>query len=158
MTWYELKKNIYYWDGSLRDIYVLHANQTDWRKWIDYVNEHYLIDWFNGKTGKNCNNIDFNTIEAYWNGMHTLSSLAKVFINKTQINAHFFDDMEIENDIDPRDFNSIENHDQLIKYLVELSILLDKEVILTPENEKETILIKIYKNDIQFYSTYPVMQ
>ena len=32
----------------------------------------------------------------------------------------------------------------------DLSILLDKEVILTPENEHETILFKINKDVIEF--------
>jgi hypothetical protein len=150
MNWTELKNKIYYWDGSWRDIYVLGTLRPDWKKWVDYVNQNYTIDWFNGKTDKDERNIDFNVIEEFWNGDHDLCSTAKVFIDKIQINAHFFDDTEMENDIDPREFNSIEDHDKLIKYMTDISILLDKEVILTPENEHETVLIKVNKDNVDF--------
>ena len=150
MNWKELKEKIYYWDGSWRDIYVLHTNRSDWKIWVDYVNENYRIDWFNGKADKDENQIDFTVVEDFWKGNHDLCSTAKVFIDKIQINAHFFDNTEMENDIDPGEFNSIEDHDKLIKYMSDLSILLDKEVILTPENEHETILLKINKDVIEF--------
>jgi hypothetical protein len=150
MKWTELKNKIYYWDGSWRDIYVLQTNRADWKIWVDFVNKNYRIDWFNGKADKDENQIDFGVIEQFWSGDHDLCSTAKVFIDKIQINAHFFDDTEMENDIDPREFNSIDDHDKLIKYMSDLSTLLDKEVILTPENEHETILFKVNKDIIEF--------
>lgn len=79
-----------------------------------------------------------------------LCSTAKVFIDKFQINTHFFDHVEIESDIDPREFNSIEDHSKLIKYMSNLSTLLDKEIILTPENEHQTILFKVSGESIHF--------
>src|SRR5690606_28018568 len=126
----------------------------DWRKWADYVNQNCHVDWFNCKTGKDEDKIDFDIIEEFWNGNHDLCSTAKVFIGKIQINAHFFDDTEMENDIDPREFNSIEDHDKLIKYMIDISILLDKIVILTPENERETVLLKVNKNDVVFSNDF----
>lgn len=149
MDWFELKDKIYCWDGSWRDIYVLQASRSDWKKWADYVNQNYHIDWFNGKTNRDENKIDFNVIEEFWSGNHDLCSTAKVFLDKIQINAHFFDGgAEMENDIDPREFNSIEDHYKLIKYMTDLSSILDKEVVLTPENEHETVLMKVTKNNV----------
>ena len=150
MNWADLKDKIYYWDGSWRDIYVLHTSRADWKIWVDYVNKNYRIGWHNAKADKDENQIDFGVIKEYWSGNHDLCSTANVFIDKIQINAHFFDDNEMENDIDPREFNSMEDHNKLIKYMVDLSTLLDKEIILTPENEHETILFKVYKNNIEF--------
>lgn len=150
MNWTDLKDKIYYWDGSLRDIYVLKTNRTDWKIWVDYVNKNYRIDWFNGKTEKDENQIEFSVIEEFWSGDHDLFLPARVFIDKIQINAHFFDETEMENDIDPREFNTIEDHNKLIKYMSALSTLLDKEVILTPENEHEKVLFKVNKNNIEF--------
>ena len=149
MNWNELKDKIYLWDGSWRDFYVLQANRADWKTWIDFVNQNYRIDWFNGKTGRDENQIDFGVIEEYWNGNHDLCSTAKVFIDKIQINAHFFDNNELENDIDPREFNSIEEHDKLIKYMSTLSNLLNKEIILTPENEHDIILLRVNKENVE---------
>lgn len=117
MNWTELKDKIYNWDGSWRDIYILNATKEDWRKWVDYVNKSHKVDWFNGKVNGDENKIDFAVVVEYWNGNFDLRSTAKLFIDKIQINAHFFDENEFENDIDPREFNSIEDHYKLIKYI-----------------------------------------
>lgn len=141
---------MYYWDGSWRDICILHTNRKDWKVWADYVNRNYPIGWFNGKTGKLENQVDFEVIEEFWDGKHHHCSTARVFIGKIQINAHFFEESEIENDIDPGEFNSIEEHDKLIEYMSALSKLLGREIVLTLENEHESILFKINKNRIKF--------
>lgn len=150
MTWSELQNKIYYWDGAWRDLYIFQTTREDWQKWVNYVNQNHRIDWYNGKTAKDESKIDFRVVDEFWNGNHDLSSTAKVFIDTIQINAHFFMDTEIENDIDPREFESIEDHYKLIQYMTDLSNLLDKPVILTPENEPETALIKVYRTSINY--------
>ncbi len=149
MTWTELKDKIYYWDGSWRDIYVLQTNRKFWEKWSDYVNKNYRVEWLNGKSGNVENKIDFGVVEEHWDGIHDFWSTAKVFVDRIQINAHFFIDTEIENDIDPREFISLEDHEKLIKYMIDLSTLLNKEIILTPENEHGTALIWVYEENVQ---------
>ncbi len=153
MDWTELKNKIYYRDGSWRDIYVRETNASDWKKWVNYVNDNYKVDWFNTKTNKDEEKIDFATIEEYWDGNHDQSSTGKVFIDKVQINAHFFDDNELENDIDPSEFNSIDDHEKLIKFMIDVSTILDKEVILTPENQHEIILIKVNGDKVDLQTT-----
>jgi hypothetical protein len=150
MNWTEQKENIYYWDGSWRDIYVLETSLDDNLSWTNYVNENYRIEWFNGLTQKDEGKIDFEVIRQFWNGNQDLCSTAKVFIEHIQINNHFFVHNEIENDIDPREVNSIEEHDKIVKYMSDLSLLLDKPIILTPENDKEIVLIKVSKSGIEY--------
>lgn len=150
MNWTDLKNKIYYWDGSWRDIYILQTSLEDNLKWSDYVNANYRIEWFNGLTQADESKVNFDVIKEYWNGNHDLCSTAKVYIDKIQINNHFFVDTEIENDIDPREINSIEDHDRVLKYMTDLSFLLDKPVILTPENDQEIVLIEVSKNNIEF--------
>jgi len=152
MNWTDLKDTIYIWDGSWRDVYVLNATKDDWKKWINYVNQNYKIDWFNGKTEQDENKIDFAVIEEFWSGNENLTSTAIIHIAGIQINAHFFSEHEIENDIDPREFNSIEDHEKLIKYMTDLSTLLGKKVILTPENVHEMALMEVTKETVK-YST-----
>lgn len=82
MNWKELKDKIYYWDGSWRDIYVLHTSLTDWEKWIGYVNANYKINWFNGKVESTQEQIDFEVIKEYLNGNFDLCSTATVFVGK----------------------------------------------------------------------------
>jgi len=150
MNWTELKEKVYYWDGSWCDIYILRTSLEYNEKWTDYVNENYRIEWFNALTQADENRISFDVIKEFWNGNQDLCSTAKVFIDEVQINNHFFTDTEIENDIDPREINSMEDHESVIKYMTDLSKLLDKPLILTPENEQETILIIVSKNQVAY--------
>jgi len=150
MNWTDLKNRIYYWDGSWRDIYVLQTTIEDNKKWTDFVNQNYRIDWFNGLSQKDENRIDFDVIKGFWNGNHDLRSTAKIFIDNIQINNHFFIDSEIENDIDPRKINSFEDHLRILKYMSDLSLLLGKPTILTPENDKEIVLMKVSKGGIEY--------
>ena len=150
MNWTELKEKIYYWDGSWRDLYILQTNLDDNLKWTNYVNENYRIEWFNGLTQADEKKIDYEVIKEFWNGNLDLCSTAKVFIDKIQINNHFFDNEEIENDIDPREINSIEDHEIVVKYMKDLALLLDKTIILTPENDKEIVLMKVSKDGIEY--------
>jgi len=152
MEWEKLQEEVYYGDGSWRDIYVKECTINDWSKWVELVNKNYRIDWYNEKTEKGENQIDFGVIKEYWNGNKDLVSTAKIFIDNIQINAHFFDDTEIENDIDPSEFNSIEDHNKLVRYLKLLSATCGKSVFVTPENCPEIILLKVENGEVEIFS------
>ena len=49
----------------------------------------------------------------------------------------FFSIDEIENDFFPEEVKTIEQHNLIIEYLKSISKILNKEVILTPENYSE---------------------
>ena len=125
----------------------METDKSDWRKWIDYVNQNYTIQWYNGKTANEESQINYDVINEYWNGNGDLCVIAKIFIDKIQINCHFFSDLEIENDIDPREFNSIDDHNKLMKYIEDLASILNKDVILTPENEQDIIVMLVSNNN-----------
>lgn len=143
MDWTQLKNRIYFEDGSLRDVYVLDINITDWEKWVDMVNEKYSVEFWDAKTDFKANKIDFATVKEYWdsNGKREVVT-ATINLDPITIKCHFFDDSEIENDIDPREFKSEEHHLKLIQYLNDISVSLDKEVIVTEENIMESVLIR----------------
>ena len=143
MLWQELKDKIYFEDGSLRDIYVLNTTRTDWQKWVALINEKYIVEFYDGKTDLTSERIDFNAVEEYWESNGTRETIqAKVTLNSIIIMCYFFDDSEIENDIAPEDFKSTMDHDNLIRYLDDISTTLNKEVYLTDENTKDSILLK----------------
>jgi len=149
MDFQKLKDNIYYCDGSLRDIYILHTDIDDNRKWAEFVNENYTIKWFNGLRQENESKIDFEVVRGYLNGDHDLCSSASIFLDKVQINNHFFVDTEIENDISPKEIKSIDDHNKLIAYMTGLSKALGKRVILTPEGEANIAFITVDKDEIK---------
>ena len=72
MNWTELKKEIYYCDGSLRDIYVLQTNLEDNEKWTDLINQLYSVKWFNGLTQTEEQKIDIEVVRGYLKGEHDL--------------------------------------------------------------------------------------
>jgi hypothetical protein len=100
-NWDKIKRNIYFIDGSLRDIYINNITENDWEKWVNYVNENYTINW-NGK-----NKIDYKTVKNNWSN-NIQSETANIFIEKIQINNHFF--TEFENDIDPKEISGEYDH------------------------------------------------
>lgn len=112
MNWAELRDKIYYCDGSFRDIYVLETNIDDNKKWAEFVNNVYKINWFNGLTQTYERQIDFGVVRGYLNKEHDLCSRASIFVDDIQINNHFFTDTRIENDISPTEINSIQDHEK----------------------------------------------
>jgi len=149
MNWDKLKNKIYVWDGGWLDIHVHNTTRSEWQKWVNYVNQNFKIEWYNCKTEIGEAKIDFSVIEEFWDGCHDFILTAKVFIEDIQVNVHFFDETEIENDIDPREFKTIDDHNNLIDYLKKLSNILNKEVIVTPENCPEIILMKIKGESVE---------
>jgi hypothetical protein len=137
MNWDYLKDNIYFLDGSLRDIYVLNSSREDWEKWIDFVNKTFEVRFtycdINGDLKSN-NQIISKYIFDYWDNVSEFVVSATIMIGEIILKCHFFSEEEIENDITPSDIKSLEQHNQIIDYLKSISKLLNKEVILTTEN------------------------
>ncbi|HEY3402939.1 MAG TPA: hypothetical protein VGK59_06110, partial [Ohtaekwangia sp.] len=142
MHWTDLKKRIYFEDGSLRDIYVLGTTTMDWEKWADLVNKKYRVEFWDAKTDLRTDKIDFATVKEYWesNGQREVVT-ATINLDSIVVKCYFFDDSEIENDIDPREFRTLDDHIKLIQYLNDISVALDKDVIVTDENTQDSVLI-----------------
>ena len=144
MDWTKLKKQIYFEDGSLRDIYVLDTTTRDWEKWADLVNKKYHVEFWDGRTGLKTDKVDFAIVKEYWdsNGEREIIS-ATIRVGLINVKCHFFDDSKIENDIDPGEIKSQVDHDELIDYLNDISVSLDKEVIVTEENTEGLVLLRV---------------
>lgn len=154
MNWQDIKNNVYFLDGSYRDIYILNTTKEDWKVWADFVNSNYKTSFFIHETQIREEKIDMNKVLDYWNGKFNNCSTASVFLGNIIVNAHFFDDEQIENDITPTEINSIEDHNRLIRYMTELSNVLQKNVFLTPENEPEIVLISVKNNNVKINLDY----
>jgi hypothetical protein len=75
-------------------------------------------------------------------GKTDLLNSATINLNGIDINCHFFTDQEIENDVDPIQIKTIEDHNRLLDYLQTVSTALNKRIILTPENSRNYVLIE----------------
>lgn len=134
LSWKSIKENIYYEDGSLRDIYILDASIDDWRNWISFVNQQYRVEFYNGQTQQTESEISKKVVFDYFEGKTDLISGATIWLDEISVQCHFFTDQEIENDINPKEIVSIETHNKVVKYLKEISVAVKKRAILTPEN------------------------
>lgn len=148
LNWKELNKDIYYWDGSWRDIYISDTDRSDWKVFVDFINDQFEIKWFNESTQKTESKIDFDRIIEFWDKKIDRNNTANIYLDNIQINTHFFTETEIECDIDPREFNGIVDHKKLMELLIKLSIRLNKRISITPENCPEIKLIGIDNNKI----------
>ena len=149
MKWQILKEKIYYWDGSWRDIYVHDTTKKDWQIWADFVNKNYRTSFHIYDTEVRTDNVDLTKVFDYWAGLQENCSTATVYLDNIKVNAHFFTDEELENDITPDEINSIEDHNKLVEYMVGLSTALNKNVVLTVENAPDIVLISVNGNKIK---------
>ena len=132
--WEFLKNNVYYADGSLRDIYVRNTTKEDWILWAEVVNKNYKTSYFSGETGLTTDKIDIYDVFEYWDGVRDTISDGTVFLGDIIVKTYFGSPDEIENDITPTEINALEDHLMLIDYLETISKILNKRVVLTPEN------------------------
>jgi hypothetical protein len=102
-NWHKLKEEIYYWDGSLCDIYVLETTQEDWGNWIDLVNQKYSVRFYNGQQTKTESAIDKKAVFDYQGHKTDLLSSAVIKVEQITVNCRYFFLRQIENDIDPRE-------------------------------------------------------
>lgn len=93
-NWHELKENIYFEDGSFRDIYVFDINLEEWKKWVNFVNQNYEIEFAYGETEQRTSSIDFSAVKKFWNGkmsseivrLSKLVDLISIVISLRQMN------------------------------------------------------------------------
>ena len=151
MDWNELRNGVYHIDGSWRDIYVLNTTRDDWKKWSEYVSASYKVSWYaeDYNDGIASKRIDSWFIDYRWDSEHYVTT-ASVFLDKVQVNCHFFTESQIENDIDPNEIESLDDHNKVMDYMKSISKLLGKEVVLTEENSEEAIWIIVNGDDVRF--------
>ncbi|RYX80825.1 hypothetical protein EON83_26885 [bacterium] len=65
-----------------------------------------------------------------------------VTIDSILLNCHFFHPSEIEFDIDPREIKKQHDAEQIFGFMKYIGCLLNKEVILTPENDQAVLLFR----------------
>jgi hypothetical protein len=138
MNWNEYKKE-FQWDGSRRDLYVLHTDITHWQSLIDFLHTDAYKTVFKADNKIVAMPTDIAEI---FKKRDEISMLMSIDLDGIVINCHFFTDEEIEFDIDPREINSEEKMRQVFEFMRRLGRMFQKNVILTPENAQELIIFK----------------
>ena len=138
-TWDDVKEDFFV-DGSWRDIYVLDTTFSDWQKVIDAIWEkfspNFLID------GKPASFPD--RVEQVWQIRKHATALLSFSIDGMRLNCHFFNDSDIEFDLDPREVTGIDRAHSLISFMEMLGRTSVKTVVMTLENLQEAVLFKYF--------------
>lgn len=136
LCWEDLKKHLYTTGGSLPDIFVLDASRADWKRWTDLVNGKYRV-LFRDENEHEHEKIDYTALAKYWDSNYKGElPFASVFVGNIRINCFFNCDDVINNDIDPREITSLEDHLLLMEYLTGIAKLLSKQVVLVEEGTR----------------------
>lgn len=147
-VWHELKEKIYFEDGSLRDIYAFDINLRDWEKWVAFVNQNYQVEFLDKETEQTKSAIDFSAVKRFWSGESEFVKRATIKIDEININCHFFVQDEFENDIFPKEINSLDSHKKLVDYLSKVSRIFNRKILLTEENSPQFALLEILDTKI----------
>jgi hypothetical protein len=149
MDWAECK-NAFSYDGSLRDIYVLDTNTDDWNKFLRLLVRKsfdltFLIDGKNDLLPSDAASIF--KIRSEHNPMLSFDLGGMV------LNCYFFCVDEIEIDIDPEEVTDELRFHLITSFMQDLTTVLGKPTILTPENTPELELFRATPDgDIAFYA------
>jgi hypothetical protein len=157
MNWELLKSDFYFRDGALRNIVVFDFSQKCWQKWIKFANENYKLEWwhiYNGKDNEIIVKINFEQIKYMWDNPDSeRRGPVSMYFDELRLNVHFFEEDFFECDFWPEDIKSENDHNNIIRFMTDISYLLDKEVFLYVEGFYKIGLnayeIKIYKDTIE---------
>jgi hypothetical protein len=125
-------------DGALRDVYVLDGGLDEWNALLDIarrVGGQFAVDGKATPLPGRAHDV-FVTRE---------SATALLSFNWGGIGfaAHFFVQDEVELDFVPKDVTGQERLDALCTLLRELATTTNKEVIVTPENYRQSPILRI---------------
>jgi hypothetical protein len=114
-------------DGSVRDVYLRDASESDWLVLFGIATGYPHQYSFDGKALALPRTLSmFSNRE----GSHLLT----ITVGSACLNCHFFDQGEIELNIDPRDVVDELTHKEVLSFLELLSNKTQKELWLTAEN------------------------
>ena len=152
-NWEEIKW-IFEHDGTLRDVYIQDINIQHWIVLIDFLNSNFVIKF--GVFGEDrLDKIDKEYALKYLirESDEIESKSISIIVDDILINCHLFSETEIEFDIDPKEIKTTLELDKILNFMKLVSKQLNKQIILTGENQIDFPLITVHKNECLEYLT-----
>lgn len=124
-------KKAFYVDGSLRDIYVHGTTEQDWQRLLTFLlSSSYHLEFMVDEQQRQIP----AQVEDIFVLTHDYGVTLSVDETQLALHCHFFTTKEIEFDLDPRNMNNEQRISRLLDFIHTIGRLLNKEVVLTPEN------------------------
>jgi len=134
-------------DGSYRDIYIFDTQITDWQTLFKVINKEVWVT----RLLKDGEEVDINRypIDRIFDERDSFSFLLSINYKGVVINSHSFDQREIEFNIYPKELVTFTHRNAVFEFMQYLSNLLNKQVIITPENSPEIPFLTVKPNELQ---------
>jgi len=137
ITWAQVEQD-FEWDGSLLDIYVRSATIKDWKAVYNHLRRNPTLGFF---LDGDAATLPEDVTEVF--AMRPLKSpMLSVRFGSVTVVTHFISEDEIECDIDPRDVRSQVDLDAVFAFLKQIGDCVAKPVLLTPENYRESEILR----------------
>ncbi|MEO8288625.1 MAG: hypothetical protein ABI670_19580 [Chloroflexota bacterium] len=131
-------EDVWHHDGTLRDIYIPGVTISHWQRVLDWLHtKPYPIEFYLGKQSAPLPR-DVSTV---FEQRNEIGSLLAIDVASVMVHCHFFWHKEIEFDLDPRHVDSEGKERGITDFMRALGVLLNSEVILTPENQQNIVLL-----------------
>ena len=131
-------------DGALRDVYVLNTSEADWDKFIIFLKS------FNAELKFSLDGRE-QALPRFSSEIFAKRSEEAPLLSFTYggvvFTCHFFNDKEIELSFDPIEVGSEATFLELVRFLSEFGEALNKEVLLTHENNQASPILKYAVKD-----------
>lgn len=131
MKWDDVREE-FEWDGSLRDIYVLDVGPSGWRSlWylLKGTTDWHVTYQVDGVSAALPDDVEV-PLQLWPKSAPVLSVSSKNVLLITQ----FFDDGDIEFDLDPREVTGQAELDAVLTFMREVGQATSANVVLTPQN------------------------
>lgn len=135
------KEEIFFIDGSLRDILIRRTNIADWEGLLSYSFQN--ADMVSIKIDSEIKMCDKVTATKLFNLRERHTVTLSIVVFGITLNTHFFDENEIELDLDPREVITDVQIEHLEQFLVGLAIQLSKPINFYDENQHITSFYEI---------------
>ncbi len=138
MKWEDYKAEFEF-DGSWRDIYVLNTTISHWQLLIDFLRSdvYEYSCWIGGEKA-----ILPSFAKEIFDADFEFKPILHLNVGSVTLNCYFFGDDDIEFDLDPREIQSEREAEQIFTFMRQIGEIMDKEVILTPENSQKVPIFK----------------
>ncbi|SFC48038.1 hypothetical protein [Bacillus sp. UNCCL81] len=135
---------IFFVDGSLRDMYVFNVGLDEWQKLYELIHRsHWNITlYIDGQISEYEN----TTVYMLFKEKENHSIMMTIKINGILFNCYFFSLTEIEFDLDPKEIKNETDVKVVFEFMKKISRVLGKECVLTLESDSDNPLVIVHSD------------
>ncbi len=139
LTWHDLEGEFNF-DGSWRDVVVLHTNMADWQAVLEAIRLSSMEVRYS--VANEVVPLPAQVHDAFPEAGFC-DRLLQVRVGTAWLHCYFFEEETIEFDLDPREFGSQTGIQHILLFMALLACATKKTVALTPENSHSTPNIEV---------------